>query len=170
MSETTSVRHIRSGFEAPAWLSLVVCIAIAQTAGLIGLPFTDTDPGSWYDQLDKPSFTPPGWVFAPTWTLLYTLLGISLFRVWRAAPSPDRTLGIALWGTQIVLNALWTPLFFGAELPWIAGIEIAALVIAIIATMVVFARVDRPAAALMLPYLAWVTFAAVLTVTIASMN
>ena len=170
MSETTSLHHVRSGFEAPPWLALVICIAIAQLAGLLGLPFTDTAPGSWYDQLDKPDFTPPGWVFAPTWTLLYTLIGIGLFRVWRAEPSPERTLGIGLWGVQIALNALWTPLFFGAELPWIAGIDLLVLVGAIVATIVVVARVDRIAAVLMVPYLAWVGFATVLTLSIAAAN
>jgi benzodiazapine receptor len=169
MSSTTTV-HARRTSSSATWLALIGWVILAQAAGLVGLPFTDTGPGSWYDQLDKPAFTPPGWLFGPTWTLLYALIGIAAWRVWRLEDSPERTLGLRLWVVQLALNALWTPLFFGAELPWVAAIDIVALVLAIAATIAAFVRVDRPAAWLMVPYLCWVSFATVLTITIATAN
>lgn len=169
MSSTTTV-HTRRTSPSAMWLALLGWVILAQAAGLVGLPFTDTGPGSWYDQLDKPAFTPPGWLFGPTWTLLYALIGIAAWRVWRLDDSPERTLALRLWGVQLALNALWTPLFFGAERPWLAAVDIVALVLAIVATIAAFVRLDRAAAWLMVPYLCWVSFATVLTITIATAN
>src|SRR5690606_36437091 len=76
---------------ARRWIALAAFVVVAQLAGVVGLPFTDTGPGSWYDQLDRPWFTPPGWVFGPAWTTLYALIGVAAWRVWEADPSPERT-------------------------------------------------------------------------------
>ncbi len=149
---------------------LVGFVALAQLAGLVGLPFTDTGAGSWYGQLDKPFFNPPGWAFGPVWTTLYALIGVAAWAVWRTPPSPTRRAALSAWGIQLALNAIWTPLFFGAELPWLAFVEILLLVGAIVITISVM-RVIRPVAAwMMAPYLAWVSFAAVLNGTIAALN
>jgi translocator protein len=162
----TTTRHET----VPPWLALVGFVLLAQLAGIVGLPFTDTGPGSWYDQLDKPGFTPPGWVFGPAWTTLYLLIGVAAWRIWRTEPGSDRTVALSVWAGQLALNALWTPLFFGAELPWLALVDIAALVVAILVCTALFVRIDRWAGLLMLPYLAWVSFATVLNATIAAAN
>lgn len=143
-------------------------VAVAQLAGLIGIPFTDRATGGWYDRLDVPAFNPPTWVFGPVWTVLYLLIGVAAWLVWRHTDSPQRTTALTWWVVQLVLNAAWTPLFFGAQALWAAFIEIVVLWVAIIATTWMFWLVERPAMLLMLPYLAWVSFAAVLNGSIAT--
>lgn len=150
--------------------ALVGFVAVAQLAGLIGIPFTDRATGGWYDRLDVPAFNPPTWVFGPVWTVLYLLIGVAAWLVWRHTDSPQRTTALTWWVVQLVLNAAWTPLFFGAQALWAAFIEILVLWVAIVATTRMFGRVERPAMLLMLPYLAWVSFAAVLNGSIAAMN
>jgi tryptophan-rich sensory protein len=153
--------------------SLVVLLALvvgSQLAGLLGLPFTDTDPGSWYDTLDKPSFNPPGAVFAPVWTTLYLVMGVAAWLVWRHPDSARRRIALQLFAAQLALNALWSPLFFGAERPGWALAEIVVLLVAVATTLVLFLRVDRVAGLLLVPYLAWVAFATVLNASIAAMN
>ena len=153
-----------------AALALVVAIGVSQAAGLVGVPFTDRAQDGWYDQLDKPSFTPPSWVFAPVWTSLYALMGLAAWLVWRRPDGPARTTALALFVLQLVLNAAWTPLFFGAQRPALALVELAALDAAAEATTVAFARVDRRAAALLVPYLAWLGFATLLNAGIVIEN
>jgi tryptophan-rich sensory protein len=150
--------------------ALVGFIALAQLAGLIGIPFTDRATGGWYDQLDRPWFNPPNWVFGPVWTTLYVLIGVAAWRVWRSADASGRTTALEWWAVQLVLNAAWTPLFFGARALWVAAIEIVVLWVAIVCTIGAFRRLDTVAAWLMVPYLAWVSFAAVLNISIALMN
>lgn len=153
------------------WLKLLVSLALPQVAGLSGALFTETGVGSWYRQLVKPSWNPPGWVFGPVWTTLYILMGIALFLVWKgdAAPSVKRP-AIALWMAQLVLNFLWTLIFFGAqEIGW-ALVEIIVLWVTILLTLFSFARINKTASWLMVPYLAWVSFAAILTATIWRLN
>lgn len=149
----------------------VVGIAICQTAGLIGSIFTRAGQREWFPSLDKPDFNPPAWVFGPVWTLLYAMMGIAAGIVWREGrETRDGRLGLQLFGLQLGLNTLWSALFFGARSPFTALIDIVALWIAIVATIVVFARTSRVAAVLMLPYLAWTTFATVLNATIWQIN
>src|SRR5688572_7974466 len=99
----------------PAWFPPAAFIAGTQLAGLIGVPFTTT--GSWYDGLEKAPFNPPSAVFGPVWTLLYVLVGLAGWLLWRSGRSRDRTAALVLWGVQLLLNAAWTPIFFGAERP-----------------------------------------------------
>jgi benzodiazapine receptor len=153
-----------------AGLVLAVLVVGSQGAGLIGVPLTETSPGSWYDQLDKPAFTPPSWLFAPVWTTLYVLIGVAAWLVWRHRDSTRRDVALAIFAGQLVLNALWTPLFFGAELPTVALVDIALLLGAAVATFVAFLRVDRMAALLFAPYIGWVGFATVLNATIVAIN
>jgi tryptophan-rich sensory protein len=151
-------------------LALAAFIAVAQLAGLIGRPFTDTSAGSWYDRLDKPPFNPPGAVFGAVWTTLYVLMGVAAWLVWRQPPSAHRRRALGLFAVQLVLNAAWAPIFFGAHAPgWALG-EIVVLLAAVVATVATFRRVEARAAALLLPYLGWVAFATVLNAAFVALN
>lgn len=144
--------------------SLVGWILVSFLPSLTGLAFP---PGAWYAGLDKPEWTPPSWLFGPAWTTLYLLMGIAAWRVWsRQARHP----AISLFLLQLGLNALWTPLFFGLHRPDLAFFEILVLVAGVIATSIAFWRVDRIAAALLVPYLAWLSYAAALNGALWRMN
>lgn len=124
----------------------------------------------WYQQLEKPSFNPPDFIFGPVWTALYILIAISGFRVWSSDAGRDRTRALTLWGAQLALNAAWSPLFFGAKKPALALGDIVLMLAAIAAYTAVARKVDKPAAWMMSPYLAWVAFATVLNAAIVRMN
>lgn len=126
--------------------------------------------GAWYRSLDKPVFQPPPWVFGPVWTVLYGTIAYAGYRVWKAPASPERTRALALWGTQLALNAAWTPLFFGARRPKAALADMAALDVAAAAFAAQAAKVDRSAAIAVAPYLAWISFASVLNGSIVAKN
>jgi translocator protein len=139
---------------------LCLCIGVSQAAGLLGSVFTVTSVGTWYQQLDQPAVAPPGWVFGPVWTVLYTLMGIAAFLVWeRGIKRPGVKAALAAFAVQLVLNALWSVVFFGAQDIGGALLVILALWGMIILTTMLFWRVSRTAGVLMLPYFAWVTFA-----------
>ena len=150
--------------------ALAVSIGGCQVAGLVGIPFTDSEPGGWYDQLDKASFHPDQAVFGPVWTTLYAIIGVAAWLVWRHRPGPERTAALVLFGVQLVLNALWTPIFFGLERPTVALVEIGVLVVAVVATIRAFFAVDRLAAVLLLPYFGWIAFATLLNASIVALN
>ena len=145
-------------------LSILVCFA---EAGL-GSTWTAKSVGTWYRALDKPTWNPPSWVFGPVWSVLYLLMGISLWLVWRRVGL--LALPVGVFAIQLVLNAAWSGLFFGLQNPGAAFAEIVVLWAAIVATIVVFWRVTPVAGALLLPYIAWVSFAAVLNFTIWRLN
>lgn len=150
---------------------LIGSIILCNLAGLLGTLVTTTGEGSWYDMLAKPSFNPPSWVFGPAWTLLYILMGISLYLVlmeWRKGT--EVRIPLILFGIQLVLNALWSFLFFGFQSPAAGLAGILVLWVFIVATIVTFFRVSRPAAFLLLPYLAWVSFASLLNYSIFILN
>ncbi|MEM8962919.1 MAG: TspO/MBR family protein [Acidobacteriota bacterium] len=130
-----------------------------------------TSPGAWYAGLDKPPWTPPNWLFGPVWTVLYIMIAVAAFLVWRRAGGvgPARWAFVA-WGVQLALNAAWSWIFFSLRRPDWAFIEIAVLFVAIVVTMVLFARWSRPAMGLLVPYLFWVSFAAALTLRIWQLN
>jgi tryptophan-rich sensory protein len=152
-------------------IKLIVSIGLCQSAGIIGSVFTASAIPTWYASLSKPSFGPPNWLFGPVWITLYTLMGISLYLVWKQGlGSGDVRLAMAVFGVHLILNALWSILFFGLKNPFIAFIEIVALLIMIIASMVLFYGVSKPAAFLLVPYLAWVSFATVLNFAIWRLN
>ena len=126
-----------------------------------------TAPGAWYAQLAKPAFTPPGWIFGPVWTALYVLIAVAGWRVWRG----DRGgWPMRLWWLQLVLNFLWSPVFFSAHQIGLALVVILLLVGAILAFIVTSLACDRVAAWLFVPYAAWVAFAAVLNASIFALN
>ncbi len=116
-------------------------------------------PGAWYAALARPAWSPPNWIFAPVWTLLYLLMGVSAWLVWRRAGFGGARLALGIFGVQLALNALWSWLFFGLHRPDLALVDIVLLWGAILAVVILFGRVDKVAGALQLPYLAWVTFA-----------
>lgn len=147
-----------------AWLAWVV---VAFLPALLGLLF---DPGSWYAQLDKPPWNPPGWLFGPVWTGLYLLIGTSAWLLWRRRSFRNAPGAFAVFFVQHALNAAWTPVFFGAERPGAAFVVIVAMWCAIVATVVAFARHHKVAAGLLVPYLLWVSFAAVLNLRIWQLN
>ncbi len=136
-----------------AWF-LVGVVGISLLIGWV------TGPGGWYENLAKPSFNPPSWVFGPVWTALYILIAIAGWRIWRAAP--ERTAMQQLWIAQMILNWLWSPAFFGAEAPWVAFSIIVALFATIVTFIVQAWKHDRLSAWLFLPYAAWVAFATAL--------
>ena len=151
---------------------LILACAVSLSAGLAGSLFvTGGGYASWYAALEKPSFTPPNWIFGPAWTTLYILMGVAAFLVWQKGPS-TRAVRIALaWFlVQLIINALWTPVFFGLHRIGLALAVIVLLWVAIVITACYFARVSRPAAALLAPYLAWVSFATVLNASIWWLN
>ena len=125
-------------------------------------------PGPWYAELAKPTWTPPGWIFGPVWTVLYVLIALSASLVWRAQPRFG--LPLVLWSAQLGLNTIWSWLFFGLERPGLAAIDIVVLLGTIIATAYAFVRVSRTAALLLLPYALWVGFASALNIAIWRLN
>jgi tryptophan-rich sensory protein len=124
-------------------------------------------PGPWYAALNKPSWNPPPWLFGPAWTLLYTLMAIAAWMVWKRVGFAKP---LKLYFVQLALNAAWTPIFFGANAMGWALAEIVALWIAILMTLRAFWAVSRPAGMLLVPYLAWVSFASVLNFTLWRLN
>lgn len=147
-------------------LALVGWLAVAFLPSLLGAWFT---PGPWYDGLDKPPWNPPSWLFGPVWTALYASMGVAAWLVWREA-GRAATVAWTLFGVQLALNAAWSPAFFGAEDPGLALAVIVAMWLAIAGTIWAFSRHHRGAAALLSPYLAWVTFATALNAAIWQLN
>ena len=152
------------------WIGLVVSILICFAAAGIGSLATTPQIPGWYANLAKPTWTPPGWIFGPVWTLLYLMMAVAAWLVWRKAGFASAKLPLALFGIQLALNSLWSVLFFGLQNPGAAAVEIILLWAAILATMITFWRRSRVAGGLLTPYLAWVSFAAVLNVAIWRMN
>jgi tryptophan-rich sensory protein len=146
-------------------------VILCQGAGVVGSLFTTPRIPTWYAALAKPDFTPPDGVFAPVWITLFFLMGVSLFLVVRDGwEEKDVRIGVGLFILQLVLNVTWSALFFGLTLPLAAFVEIVFLWIAILLTTVWFFRVSKVAGLLLVPYLLWVGFAAVLNLSIAILN
>lgn len=152
-------------------IGLVVSILLAQTAGVLGAWATATSVREWYPTLTKPFFTPPNWLFAPAWTTLYTLMGIAAYLVWSEGTSKGVVqIALAAYVVQLLLNAAWSPVFFGLRAPGPGLIIIVLLWVAIVVTITWFARVSSIATWLMVPYLLWVTYAAALNFEIWRLN
>lgn len=150
-----------------AVMTLLLFWLIAFTPGLIGANFA---PDAWYESLNKPQWNPPPWIFAPVWTALYLLIGVAGYVAWISSKAAARRVPFSLYAMQLALNALWTPLFFGLHRSGWALAVLLALVAAVIGNVVLFYRIKRVAAYLLLPYLAWVTFAALLNAAIVNLN
>jgi tryptophan-rich sensory protein len=127
-------------------------------------------PGEWYAGLEKPSWNPPSWVFGPVWTFLYISMAVAAWLVWKKGGWKSQRRPLTLYLVQLLLNAIWTPLFFGLHLPGWAFLEILLLLAAVVATMLAFWKTRRPAGALFVPYVLWVSFASVLNGTLWWLN
>lgn len=150
---------------------LAIAIIISQLAGVIGSVFTVSSIPTWYATLAKPALNPPSWMFGPVWTLLYFLMGIAAFLVWdKGFERKDVRRALSVFGIQLFLNALWSIVFFGLQNPLWAFVNIALMWIAIIGTMVLFYKISKPAFWLLIPYIAWVSFAAYLNLAIFILN
>jgi tryptophan-rich sensory protein len=150
--------------------ALAVFIAVALLAGWIGSLATAPNIPTWYAGLAKPSFNPPNAVFPVVWTILYVVMGVAAWLVWRAPAGESRRLALTAWFVQLVLNVLWSFAFFAARSPLAGLIVIVVLLAAIVVTILAFRRLNGIAALLLAPYLAWVAFAAVLNASILSLN
>ena len=150
-----------------SFLVLIGFIAACTLAALTGAIFR---PGAWYERLAKPAWRPPNWLFAPVWSLLYLMIAASGWLVWRVAGFSGGAGPLAVYALQLGLNAAWTPVFFGLHRIWLGFGTICLLWLAIAATVVVFYPVSPTAALLLLPYLAWVSFAAALNYAIWRLN
>ena len=151
-----------------SWIALVGFILLAQGAGIVGALFTTPSIPTWYATLVRPDLAPPNWVFGPVWTTLFLLMGIAAYLVWRKHAHTRRALG--LFFLQLGLNVLWSFLFFGLHNPGAAFVEIILLWITIALTMRAFWHYSKVAVLLLLPYLAWVTFAGILNYFIWILN
>ena len=149
---------------------LAIFLLAAFSAGAIGSIFTASAIPTWYAALKKPSWTPPGWVFGPVWTALYLTMGVAAWLVWRRGGWAANRTPLTLFALQLAANALWSILFFGLHTPGAAFLEIVVLWSLILATALAFRRVSALAAWLLLPYLAWVTYAATLNFGIWRLN
>jgi tryptophan-rich sensory protein len=152
-------------------IKLILSIFICHLVGFIGSLFSRSAIPEWYVHLNKPGFTPPNWVFAPAWLILYTLMGIALFLVWRRGIQ-DRNIkkSVVLFGAQLLVNGLWSILFFGQHSPIAGFIDIIILWFLIVFTIISFLRISRLAGLLLVPYLLWVSFATVLNGSILILN
>jgi tryptophan-rich sensory protein len=148
---------------------LVYSVIICQVAGLVGGLFTSSSVSTWYAELNKPAFNPPSWVFSPVWITLYLLMGVSLYLVWVSEKKESKA-ALYVFGVQLALNVIWSVIFFGLRAPFYAFIWIVILWAAILLMIVKFYRVSGWAAYLQLPYLLWVTFAAVLNFSLFYLN
>ncbi len=152
-------------------LKAIASVLICQAAGFVGSFFTTPAIPGWYAGLDKPSFTPPNAVFAPVWTILYLLMGIALFLVWRTGFGDERIRrGMAIFGVQLALNVGWSIAFFGFRSPLAGLVVIVVLWAAIFLTMLDFFRISRIAGILLIPYIAWVSYAALLNIFLYTLN
>ena len=142
---------------------LVLCFAAAALGGFFL-------PGEWYAQLQKPSWNPPSWIFGPAWTALYIMMAIAAWLVWQRGGFATERLALGLFLLQLLFNAAWSPLFFGLRNPALAFVDIALLWLALLATLLIFWRRSRLAGALLIPYLAWVSFASALNFALWRLN
>ncbi len=151
-------------------VKLIVCCGVPLAIGYAGSFFT-ANSMDWYQSLDKPAFNPPNRIFAPVWTVLYLLMGIAVFLIWQRGLSDKLgKVALACFILQLVFNAIWTPIFFGMKQPLIAFGVIILLWLSIAATIICFYRVSKLSAVLLVPYIVWVSFAAVLNAAICILN
>lgn len=149
----------------------LVSVAICQVAGVLGSFFTRPSIPTWYEALKKPWFTPPNWAFAPVWLTLFLLMGIAVFLVWRQSLRNQKVkVALVVFTLQLILNVLWSAVFFGFRSPFAGLVVITILWVAIVLTLLQFFKVSRLAGFLLLPYIGWVSIAASLNTSILILN
>jgi translocator protein len=152
-------------------IKLVLSIALPLLIGFASSYFTITGVDSWYTTIQKPSWNPPNWIFGPVWTTLYVLMGISLFLIWKAGTSKEtKRSALILFALQIIANFFWSFIFFDQHQMGLAFAEIIVLCLLILLTIFSFAKINKVAAWLLVPYISWVSFAAILNFTIWRLN
>jgi len=150
---------------------LIISLIIPQLAGGLGSYFTIGSVKDWYPTLVKPALNPPAWVFGPVWTTLFLLMGISAFLIWKKGLyRKDVRIALSIFLGQLVLNTLWSIIFFALHSPGGALFEMIFLWLAIVATIIAFSKISKPAAWLLLPYILWVSFAGYLNYAIWALN
>ncbi len=157
----------------PDLIKLIIAIVICEGAGFIGAFFTTPAISSWFVTLNKPFFSPPNWVFGPVWTLLYLLMGISLYLIWKITDSKKAKLkkeALLVFFSQLILNILWSVVFFGAHSPILGLLVIIGLWLLIFRTIQLFSKLSKLSAQLLYPYLVWVSFASILNLSIVLLN
>jgi len=153
------------------FLRLLLSISVCLLIGFLGSLVTTPSVSTWFSTLTKPSFSPPNWLFAPVWTMLFILMGISLYLVWNKGLKKKAVKeALVIFGIQLVFNFLWSFIFFGLHRPLLAFLEIIILWLLILQTFLKFRKISSLAGYFLLPYLIWVTFAAFLNFTIARLN
>ena len=156
------------------FFKFIIAVVGCEIIGLLSTPFTTGAITTWYPTLTKPFLNPPNWIFTPVWTTLYFLMGVSLYLVWSMKEQESqkdlKELGIKVFLVQLGLNFLWSAIFFGMQNPLLAAIEIAFLLAAIFYTILVFKKISKTAAYLLIPYLLWVAFASYLNIAILILN
>ncbi|RJP25008.1 MAG: tryptophan-rich sensory protein [Candidatus Omnitrophota bacterium] len=152
------------------WLSLIFFLGICIVMQAVASMLTFVSVNEWYQTLEKPSWTPPGWVFGPVWTFLYSSMGTAAWLIWEQRKCVNIQPALILFGIQLFLNGLWSGIFFAWQNIEAALCEIVVLWIAILWTMICFWNVRRLAGVLFLPYLIWVSYAALLTFAIWRLN
>lgn len=153
------------------WVKLGITIIGSQMAGGIGAVFTTAAIPTWYATLVKPALAPPNWIFGPVWTLLFVLMGVAAFFIWQHGTGRKEVrIALGIFLVQLLLNTLWSILFFGFQNPAAAFAEIILLWLTILATIIYFAKISKPAAWLLVPYIVWVSFASYLNYAIWQLN
>jgi translocator protein len=153
------------------WGKLALAVILCQLAGLLGSFFTISSVTGWYAGLAKPFFSPPNWVFGPVWIILYALMGISLYILWEQGTQNTKVkLALHVFFVQLILNAVWSPVFFGAQNIFLALVIILLLWLSILVTMALFFPLSKKAALLLIPYFLWVSFATALNYSLWVLN
>jgi translocator protein len=151
-------------------LMLVLFVGFCLAVGGLGSLFTSGPVRDWYPMINKPSWNPPAWIFGPVWTVLYLMMGTAAWLVWRRRDEADTKRALIAFIVQLILNAAWSPLFFGLRNPLAGLLDIIPLWAAILATLIFFRRISTAAGWLMVPYWLWVSFATALNFALWKMN
>jgi tryptophan-rich sensory protein len=151
-------------------VKLVVALAASFLAAVVGSVFTIPAITTWYSSLNKPFFTPPDWLFGPAWTVLYILMAIALYLVWKEPKSKQRDSAIALYAGQLIVNVLWSVGFFGFHNILLGVVLIVLMLVLILLTTYEFYKISKPAAYAMVPYILWVSFATCLNAAVYLLN
>ncbi len=151
-------------------LKLIICLIFTVGLGGAGGFFTISEIANWYVTLDKPTFNPPNYLFGPVWTLLYIFMGISLYLIWKQPPNQERKKAITIFLMQFAINISWSFIFFNQHQILLALVDIIVMWLFILFTIIVFGKINKTAALLLVPYLLWVSFATILNLAIWNLN
>lgn len=170
-ASTTRFGVLYSGLVKINWGKFIISLGICLFAGFAGAVYTSQSVSWWYPMLHKPSFSPPAWVFGPVWIILYLLMGASLYLVWNKKPvKKGKSDALAIFVVQLILNVVWSYLFFGLRNPFLGLVDVLILWLSILFTFMKFVRIDKLAGYLLIPYLLWVAFAGILNLSIVLLN